>query len=244
MQLDAPSLLSQPSFILAASAGTSCGMVPSPPSYHKLLVPHHPVTASSPASVAVLREDSTPSTSTSRPSALAAFHTRIASAPSKQAAQRTAAPEASDSPAPALQHSSSVGLALFGTGLLNKASFQSLLEENGCCLLYVVEDQLEEVERTFGAEFLAGTRVLRRQEADVALGDQRYCPPLAPERATSLLRGVGPWALREACHLSLGNAAVLCGPWLCLPAQGGERSKAEADAMCDLPVVLQMSLRS
>lgn len=192
MQLDAPSLLSQPSFILTASAGTSCGMVPSPPSYHKLLVPHHPVTASSPASVAVLREDSTPSTSASRPSALAAFHTRVASAPSKQAAQRAAAPEASDSPVPTSQHSSSVGLALFGTGLLNKALFQSLLEENGCCLLYVVEDQLEEVERAFGAEFLAGTRVLRQQEADVALGDQRYCPPLAPVQALPCCEAWGP----------------------------------------------------
>ncbi|NXI45366.1 T73AS protein, partial [Galbula dea] len=149
-------------------------MVPSPPSYHKPLVPHHPVTTtSSPASVAIPGEDPTPSTSVSCPSALATFHVRIAPAPSKQTAHRGAAPEASNSPTPVLRHGSSLGLALIGVGLLNKALFQSLMEENGCCLLYVVEDQLEEVERAFSAEFLAGTRVLRRQDADVALNDQR-----------------------------------------------------------------------
>ncbi|XP_074748719.1 myo-inositol 2-dehydrogenase-like [Strix uralensis] len=191
LQLDAPALLSQPSFILAASAGTSSGYgaLPSPPSYHKPLVPHRPIAASA----ATPGEDPSPSTSASRPSALAAFHMRIAPAPSKQAGQRGAAPEASDGPAPAVRHSSvgsGVGLALFGVGLVNKALFQSLMEESGCCLLYVVEDQLEEVEHTFGAEFLAGTRVLRQQDADVALNDQRVsgaiiCSP--PEEASEIV---------------------------------------------------------
>ncbi|XP_014807908.1 PREDICTED: inositol 2-dehydrogenase-like [Calidris pugnax] len=180
LQLDAPSLLSQPSFILA---GTSA-IVPSPPSYHKPLVAHHPVVAGTP------QEDPTPSTSASRPSAPAPFHMRIAPAPSKQAAQRGAAPEASDSPAPAVRHGSGVGLALFGIGLVNKALFQTLMEENGCRLLYVVEDQLEEVECAFGAEFLAGTRVLRQRDADIALNDQRVsgaiiCSP--PEEASEVV---------------------------------------------------------
>lgn len=159
LQLDAPSLLSPPSFILT---GTSAGyaMVPSPPSCHKPLVPLQPVTPT--VSTAPPREDPTPSTSASRPSAPPASRTR------------TSAPEASDSAVPALQHSGGIGLALFGVGLADKALFQSLLEENGCCLLYVVEDQLEEVQRAFGAEFLAGTRVLRQQDADAALSDQRY----------------------------------------------------------------------
>ncbi|NXV94338.1 T73AS protein, partial [Calonectris borealis] len=168
-------------------------MVPSPPSYHKPLVPHHPVAASSPVSAATPREDPTPSTSASRPSALAAFRMRIAPSPSKQAGQGGAAPEASNGPAPTGRHGSAgsgVGLALFGTGLVNKALFQSLLEENSCCLLYVVEDQLEEVERAFGTEFLAGTRVLRQQDADVALNDQRVsgaiiCSP--PEEASEIV---------------------------------------------------------
>lgn len=204
LQLDAPSLLSQPSFILA---GTSA-IVPSPPSYHKPLVPHHPLAASSPASAAVPREDPTPSTSAGRLSAPAAFHMRIAPAPSKQAAQRGAAPEASDGPAPTLRHGSGVGLALFGVGLVNKALFQTLMEENGCCLLYVVEDQLEEVEHAFGAEFLAGTRVLRQQDADIALNDQRYCPPLAPVRASSLPRGLGRVSPHKACFPPLENATA------------------------------------
>ncbi|NXE06594.1 T73AS protein, partial [Lophotis ruficrista] len=165
-------------------------MVPSPPSYHKPLVPLHPVAASSPAGAAIPREDSTPSTSASCPSALAAFHSRITPAPSTQAGQRGAAPAACDGPAPALPHGSSVGLALFGTGLVNQAVFPSLVEENSCCLLYVVEDQLEEVERAFGAEFLANTRVLRQQDADVALSDQRVsgaivCSP--PEEAAEVV---------------------------------------------------------
>ncbi|NWU61172.1 T73AS protein, partial [Pterocles burchelli] len=162
-------------------------MVPSPPSFHKPLVPLQPVTASSHASVAVPREDPTPSTSASRPSAPTASHSRIVPAPSKQPGQRGAAPEVSDGTAPAGPHSSGVGLALFGVGLDNKGLFQSLVEENGCCLLYVVEDQLEEVENAFSAEFLAGTRVLRQRDADIALNDQRVsgaiiCSP--PEEAS------------------------------------------------------------
>ncbi|XP_064893937.1 myo-inositol 2-dehydrogenase [Columba livia] len=175
LQLDAPSLLSPPSFILT---GTSAGyaMVPSPPSCHKPLVPLQPVTPT--VSTAPPREDPTPSTSASRPSALPAFRTR------------TSAPEASDSAVPASQHSGGIGLALFGIGLADKALFQSLLEENGCCLLYVVEDQLEEVQRAFGAEFLAGTRVLRQQDAGAALSDQRVsgaviCSP--PEEASEIV---------------------------------------------------------
>ncbi|NXF42589.1 T73AS protein, partial [Oceanites oceanicus] len=171
---------------------------PSPPSCHKPQVPRRPLAASCPAGPASPREDPTPSTSASRPSALAAFHARIAPAASKQPGRRGvagpgrrgAAPEACDGPAPAGQHGSGVGLALFGVGLVNKALFQSLMEENGCCLLYVVEDQLEEVERAFGTEFLAGTRVLRQQDADVALNDQRVsgaivCSP--PEEASEIV---------------------------------------------------------
>ncbi|NXP50198.1 T73AS protein, partial [Heliornis fulica] len=159
-------------------------MVPSPTSSHKPLVPLHPVSMAAP------RADPTPSTSASRPSAPAAFHTRITPAPSKQVGQQGPAPEACDSPAHTARHGSNIGLALFGVGFLSKALFQSLLEENGCCLLYVVEDELEEVERAFGGEFLAGTRVLRQQDADVALNDQRVsgaiiCSP--PEEASEIV---------------------------------------------------------
>ncbi|NXN98623.1 DHDH dehydrogenase, partial [Rhinopomastus cyanomelas] len=203
-------------------------VVSPPASFHKPLLPHRPA-ASSPASIPGPREDSTPSTSASRPSALAAFRTGVASSPSKQAAQREAVPETPGNPAPASRHGRGVALALFGVGLLNKALFQSLLEENGCCLLYVVEDQLEEAECTFGTEFLAGTRVLRWQDADVALSDQRVSgaiisspPEEASEMVIAALRaGKGVFCERlpswdkqtaEACF----NEADRCGrPLVC-----------------------------
>ncbi|NWX04156.1 T73AS protein, partial [Caloenas nicobarica] len=189
-------------------------MVPSPPSCHKPLVPLQPVTST--VSTATPREDPTPSTSASRPSALPTFHTR------------TSAPEASDSAAPALQHSSGIGLALFGVGLVNEALFQSLLEENGCCLLYVVEDQLEEVQRAFGTEFLAGTRVLRQQDANVALSDQRVsgaiiCSP--PEEASEIVID----ALRA-------GKGVFCERLPSLDRQTAEACFDEADR-CGRPLV-------
>ncbi|NXJ92111.1 T73AS protein, partial [Corythaixoides concolor] len=196
-------------------------MGPSPPSCHKPLVPLHPVAAAS-------REDPTPSTSASRPSAPAAFHLRVASAPSQQAGQRGAVPEASDSPAPVLRHGSGVGIALFGAGLANKALFQSLMEENGCCLLYLVEDRLEEVECAFGVEFLAGTRVLRKQDADVALHDQRVsgaviCSP--PEEASEIVIA----ALRA-------GKGVFCERLPSLDRQTAEACFDEADR-CGRPLV-------
>ncbi|NWW75452.1 T73AS protein, partial [Climacteris rufus] len=153
-------------------------MVPSPPLYHKLLLPPHPGTAAR-------RDDPTPSTSSSCPSPLATFHTRTAPA--------GAAAEASNSPAPISRlGGSSIGLVLFGSGLVSKALLQSLLEETGCCLLYVVEDQPEELQR---AEVPAGTRLLRQQDAVVALSDPRVsgaiicCPPdKAPEMVRDALR--------------------------------------------------------
>ncbi|XP_067167102.1 uncharacterized protein [Apteryx mantelli] len=205
LQLDPPSLLSQPSFILSAnpcitSAGTSTSysMVPSPPSCPKALIPVPPGAVSSTTSIASAREDQTPSTSTSRSSAFAAFHVRSAPAPSKQTGQRLLVPEVSDSAVPggAAGRSSStassigIGLALFGVGLVDKALFQSLMEENSCCLLYIVENQLQEVERAFSAEFLANTRVLRQQDADVVLSDQRVSGAIIsspPEEASEIV---------------------------------------------------------
>ncbi|XP_069638931.1 myo-inositol 2-dehydrogenase-like [Haliaeetus albicilla] len=218
LQLDAPSLLSQPSFVLATAAGS----VPSSPSYPEPLAARRPVAAAP-------REDPTPSTSASRPPGLTdAFHLKIAPAPSKQASQRGAAAEASDGPAPVLRPSSGVGLALFGVGLVNKAFFQSLMEENGCCLLYVVEDQLEEVERAFGAEFLAGTRVLRQRDANVALNDQRVsgaiiCSP--PEEASEIVIG----ALRA-------GKGVFCERLPSFDRQTAEACFDEADR-CGRPLV-------
>uniref|UniRef100_A0A8C8SKT6 Uncharacterized protein n=1 Tax=Pelusios castaneus TaxID=367368 RepID=A0A8C8SKT6_9SAUR len=175
MQLDSPSLLSQPSFILSTnpcitstSTGTSYSMVPSPPSYHKSLIPVHPSAISSTTSIMSAREDQTPSTSTSHPSAFAALHMRNAPVPSKQNTPRLVISEASNSVVSGVSvgrysstgtSGSNIGLALFGVGFGSKALLQSLMEENGCCLLYIVEDQLPDVERAFNTEFLANTRL-------------------------------------------------------------------------------------
>lgn len=242
MQLDTPSLLSQPSFILSTnpcitSTGTSYSMVPSPPSYHKSLIPVHPSAISSTTSVMSAREDQTPSTSTSHPSAFAALHMRNAPVPSKQSTQRLVISEASNSVASGGsvgRYSSSgtsgsnIGLALFGVGLGNKALFQSLMEENGCCLLYIVEDQLPDVERAFNTEFLANTRVLRQQDADIVLNDQRVsgaivCSP--PEAASEIVID----ALRA-------GKGVFCEKLPSLDRQTAEACFDEADR-CGRPLV-------
>ncbi|NWU93812.1 T73AS protein, partial [Upupa epops] len=202
-------------------------VVSSPPSLHKQLLPHHPA-ASSPTSILVPREDSTPSTSASRSSALAAFHMGVTASPSKQVVQRGVAPRTPDTPAPALRHSRGIALALFGVGLLDKALFQSLLEENGCCLLYIVEDQLEEVERAFSTQFLAGTRVLRQQDADVALSDQRVSGAIIsspPEEASEMVIA----ALRA-------GKGVFCERLPSLDQQTAEACFDEA-ARCGRPLV-------
>ncbi|NXB79090.1 T73AS protein, partial [Donacobius atricapilla] len=192
-------------------------MVPSPPSYHKLLVPHHPIPAAH-------RDDLTPSTSTIHPSPLATFHTRIA-----PLGQSGPAPDASNSPTALSCHGGSgVGLVLFGAGLVSKALLQSLGEETGCCLLYVVEDRPEEVERALGAEAPAGTRVLQRQDAAVALGDPRVsgaiiCSP--PDEA--------PEVVRDALRAGKG---VFCEGLPGLDRQTAEACFDEADR-CGRPLV-------
>ncbi|NXO38667.1 T73AS protein, partial [Locustella ochotensis] len=155
-------------------------MAPSPPPYHKLLVPHHPIPAAH-------RDDPTPSTSASHPSPLATFPARIA-----PLGQSGPAADASNSPTPLSCHAGSgVGLVLFGAGLASKALLQSLGEDKGCCLLYVVEDRPEELERAFGAEVPAGTRVLQRQDAAISLNSCRVsgaiiCSP--PDEAPEIVR--------------------------------------------------------
>ncbi|NXP72405.1 DHDH dehydrogenase, partial [Ramphastos sulfuratus] len=206
---------------------------PSPPSCRKPPVPQQPLTtasttACSPAAVAVPREDPAPSTSASRPSALSTFHMRLAPGPSQQAAHRGAGPEAPRSPMPAPRHCGGVGLALFGVGLLQKASLQSLVEESGCCLLYIVEEQLEEVQRAFDCQLLAGTRVLRQQDADVALNDQRVsgaiiCSP--PEEASEIVID----ALRA-------GKGVLCERLPSVDRQRAEACFAEAER-CGRPLL-------
>ncbi|XP_047923304.2 myo-inositol 2-dehydrogenase-like [Anser cygnoides] len=161
LQLDAPSLLTQPPLILAATTARDPSLLPS-------------------AIGSTTTTDQAPSTS-----AFTALHMRIT--PAERSSRSPAVPQARFGAVLGRCGAGGVGLALFGTELGDKALFQSLVEENGCCLLYVVEDRLHEVERAFSAEFLASTRVLRQQDADIVLNDQRVsgvivCSP--PEEAS------------------------------------------------------------
>ncbi|XP_005057686.2 PREDICTED: inositol 2-dehydrogenase-like [Ficedula albicollis] len=217
LPLDVPSLLSHPSFLITTGSSTSYSMVPSPPSCHKLLVPHHPIPAAH-------RGDPTPSTSASHPSPLATFHTRIA-----PLGQSGPAPDASSSLTPPSCHGDSgVGLVLFGAGLVSKALLHSLVEETGCCLLYVVEDQPEELERAFGTEVPAGTKVLQQQDAAIALSDPRVsgaiiCSP--PDKT--------PEMVRDALRAGKG---VFCEGLLSLDRQTAGTCFDEADR-CGRPLV-------
>ncbi|NXB46220.1 T73AS protein, partial [Leucopsar rothschildi] len=192
-------------------------MVPSPPSYHKLLVPHHPIPAAH-------RDDPMSSTSASHASPLATFHTSIA-----PLGQSGPAPDASNSPTPSSCHGGSgVGLVLFGAGLVSKALLQSLLQEASCCLLYVVEDQPEELERAFGTEVPAGIKVLQQQDAAIALSDPRVsgaiiCSP--PDEA--------PEMVRDALRAGKG---VFCQGLPSLDRQTAETCFNEADR-CGRPLV-------
>ncbi|NXA77409.1 T73AS protein, partial [Thryothorus ludovicianus] len=192
-------------------------MVPSPPSYHKLLVPHHPIPAAH-------RDNPMPSTSASHPSPLASFHTRTA-----PLGQSGLAPDASSSPTPSSCHGGSgLGFVLFGAGLVSRALLQSLVEESGCCLLYVVEDQPEEVEGAFGAEVPAGTRVLRQQDAAIALGDPRVSGAIicsSPDKA--------PEMIKDALRAGKG---VFCEGLPSMDRQTAEACFDEADR-CGRPLV-------
>ncbi|XP_030078420.1 uncharacterized protein LOC115482620 isoform X2 [Microcaecilia unicolor] len=246
LQLDHSSLLSQPSYILptnhcstSTSASTSCTMVPSPSSYHhQSLIPVHPNAISSTTSAMSAREDQTPSTSTSHPTAFSALHVRSPHIPAKQTNQRLVISEASNSVVSGGtvgRYSSGsgvlgsrIGLAIFGVGQGSSALLQSLMEENGCYLLYVVENQLPEAERSLGTKFLANTRVLREQDADIVLNDQRVsgvviCSP--PEAASDIVLD----ALRA-------GKGVLCDQLLSLDRQTAEACFDEADR-CGKPLV-------
>ncbi|XP_061113590.1 uncharacterized protein LOC133138666 [Conger conger] len=85
-----------------------------------------------------------------------------------------------------------VGLALFGVGSGCRALCQSLVEEKGCRLLYIVEEQHWEVDTVFSQEHLAHTRVLRAVDTDIVLSDQRVagilvCSP--PKEASKIVLG-------------------------------------------------------
>ncbi|XP_025226465.1 putative TP73 antisense gene protein 1 [Theropithecus gelada] len=176
-------LARQPQPQLIPSGSPSIGMVPPPAVGLTSLLPVNPTAISITTSDLSAQEDATPSTSTGHLSVFSAFQVKTPAVPSERTSQRFS--EAShrllrggglrwchDFGARVADH---LGLAIFGVGFGSPALLPSVVDENGCCLLYVVE--LCGVERAFRAEHLANTRVVREQDADIVLNDQRRFDP-------------------------------------------------------------------
>ncbi|KAI1892552.1 hypothetical protein AGOR_G00134760 [Albula goreensis] len=144
--------------------------------------------------------DAAPSTSASKSHTLPASRVRSPgpTVPASSSSPWLAVPEPSNSAGRHYvfeevdQGSLGVGLALFGVNSGSRALCQSLVEEKGCHLLYIVEEQRWEVESVFSQEHLAHTRVLRTVDTDVVLNDQRVtgilvCSP--PKEASKIVLG-------------------------------------------------------
>nr|XP_015092782.1 LOW QUALITY PROTEIN: putative TP73 antisense gene protein 1 [Vicugna pacos] len=160
-----PSLRPQPPLVLPASPASACTGVrgaPSPPTGHTSLGPGHPSALSLTTSDVPTQVDQTVCTSTANLAAFPALQMERPSVPSKQANQ-TLFQESSDAlvsrggmrqlPDTGAGAPGRLGQAVFGDGFGSEKLFQSLMGEDSCCLLYVIEDQLCDVEHAFRAEF-------------------------------------------------------------------------------------------
>lgn len=196
-------LCPQPPLILLGSA---CTVVPSPPAAGPSpLLPGPPSAVTSSTSDVPAGENQMPSAG--HLAAFPALHVKRPSVPSEQANQ-TLLSEASNSTAPGggtgglhdvgAAATGRFGLAIFGVGYGSKALLQSVMDESSCCLLYVVEDQLRDVERAFRAECLSNTRVVPERDADVVFTDQRYAfSPSAGFIHHLLWAGTAPYAAKS-----------------------------------------------
>uniref|UniRef100_H3BII9 Uncharacterized protein n=1 Tax=Latimeria chalumnae TaxID=7897 RepID=H3BII9_LATCH len=154
-----------PSFVVPCSPciTSSSPSIPSPPSQPQPVVPARSSAISSSTNAVPVQEDPTTSTTTNYSQPLNNFPARSSSLPSKPAAQRLVVSEASNSVvsrgmlekfAIGNAMASATGLALFGVGNGSKALFRSLEEDSSCFLLYIVEEQMQDVEQAFSADFL------------------------------------------------------------------------------------------
>lgn len=172
-------LCPQPPLLLLGSA---CTAVPSAPAGRSPLLPGPPSAATASPRDVPAREKHMPSSSASHLAAFPALPVKRPSVPSAQAHQ-TLLSEASSTAAPrggtrglrgvGAVGSGRLGLAVFGAGCGSRALLRRVMDESGCCLLYVVEDQPCDVARAFRAECLSNTRVVPERDADVVLTDQR-----------------------------------------------------------------------
>ncbi|XP_063799444.1 inositol 2-dehydrogenase-like isoform X2 [Pseudophryne corroboree] len=231
MSLDSSRNL-QSNFTLQSNATSNTistsNLVPSPPPHcHQTSFPGHPNTISSTTNIICGREDQVPSTSSSLPSSFGTIHIQNPSISSKHGNQRHVISEASNSVVTGGLYSgggsrgNGIGLALIGVGHGSKTLLQSLTEESGCYLYYIVENQFPVVEKAFSDGLLMKTRVLQEQDVDIVLSDQRVsgvviCSP--PEVA----------AVMTLETLRAGKA-VLCEQLLSTNRQTVEACFDEAD---------------
>ncbi|KAG8568583.1 hypothetical protein GDO81_014068 [Engystomops pustulosus] len=190
-----------PPFLLQANSisntiGTN-NAITSPPLHryhHQSLLPGHPHISSTTNTMSG-REDSAPSTSSSLPSSFGTIHIQNPTISSKQLNQKHVISEASNSIVPGglykrdASGESNIGLAIIGVSHGSQALLQSIAEENGYHLYYIVENQRLAVETAFSEGLLAKTRVLQEKDVDIVLSDQRVsgvviCSP--PEVAAAM----------------------------------------------------------
>nr|XP_021522736.1 putative TP73 antisense gene protein 1 isoform X2 [Aotus nancymaae] len=133
------------------SCSPSIGTVPPLPVGHTSLLPVNPAAISATTSDLSAQEDTTPSPSASHLSLFPTLQVKMPVVPSEQTNPRLIS-EASQSlvleGGLRCSHDSGagvagcLGLAIFGVGFGSSALLQSVADEHGVCLLYVVEDQL------------------------------------------------------------------------------------------------------
>ncbi|XP_040285878.1 myo-inositol 2-dehydrogenase-like [Bufo bufo] len=226
------SLHPQPSYILQANSISNnictSNLVPSPSllHHHQSSIPGHP-SISSTTNIMTGREDPAPSTSSSLPSSFGTIHFQNPSISSRHTNQRHVISEASNSIVLGglysrnVSQENKIGLAVIGVSHSSQALLQSISEESGCHLYYIVENQRLAVETAFSEGLVARTRVLQEQDVDIALGDQRVsgvviCSP--PEVAAAI-----------TLETLKAGKAVLCEKLLSTSRQTVEACFDEAD---------------
>ncbi|XP_078094891.1 streptomycin biosynthesis protein StrI-like [Mustelus asterias] len=212
--------------------------IPSPVPNHQNMISFRTSVSNSTTSTVTIRHDMATSNSPSGSSLLFnGFQVLGHSHSSRSNGQRHIVPEASNnviSNATVGQYGnvdlmgSRIGLALFGICSGNRALFKSIEEESGCSLLYIVEDCIQDLECSFSTDVLANTRVLRGQDADIVLNDQRVSGIIICSLAEE-----GSEIVLDALRAGKG---VFCEKLLSLDKQMAESCFDEA-ARCGQPLV-------
>ncbi|XP_038677540.1 uncharacterized protein LOC119979415 [Scyliorhinus canicula] len=212
--------------------------VPSPVSPHQNMISFGTSGSNTTTSTVTIRHDMATSNSPSGSSLLFnGFQVLGHSHSSRSSGQRHIVPEVSNNVAsnPTIGQygnadlmGSRIGLALFGVCSGNRALFKSIEEESGCSLLYIVEDCIQDLECSFSTDVLASTRVLRGQDADIVLNDQRVSGIIICSLAEE-----GSEIVLDALRAGKG---VFCEKLLSLDKQMAESCFDEA-ARCGQPLV-------